>query len=865
MNIYLKRSVFLAAVFFSFLVVLPVQAQEAPTLAITEIMYDEEGADTGREWIEVYNFGNDPVEVVVGSSAGAFRFFDGSNHTLSVVRGTSTIASHEFFIVAADGVAWAEAHPVYVGTIFDTVMALPNASSTIGLAKTRESPLFTSVLYDASRGGNGTGYTLERASIDDFSEEGLWAASVILGGTPGYWQASAQPAGDENADAGSESENTTPDEEPLIPEALTVPPVTELPSTAGTGGGGVPAAVLLPPVPAHTVRINELLPNPLGSDETEWIELYNTGAADVSLKGWALHDETGKKYQIKEGSISSQSFILFSRAETNIALNNTGGDGIFLYAADGSIHDSLRYENSAREGKSYAYFETGFQWTNELTPRAVNARGANNPPLASITVQDDDARSAGDLVYFDGSTSSDADGDTLAYHWDFGDGISDDESSTVHTFVAGGEYRVVLTVSDSRGGSDADEVLITVRAGESNTASASSAVLLHMVSISEFLPDPVGSDEAEWIELHNSASTTISLAGLTLDDEEGGSKPYTFSNAFSIASFGYLVIPREISKLALNNGDDEIRLFFGESEIDNVAYENAEQGYAYALSEETGKWFWAQTPSPGSVSDAMGDDTVVLGSELTIAEDARTLAELSDDSALRVEGVVISPPGLLGKNRFYVAPTFSDSGEGDTLLEVQVQSGDVTSISRGDHLRIEGVLETRADGRRMRVADPARDLVVVSSGGALPTPSEVSIAEINGVAAAQWVTLSGSIGRVYQKSFSLVDGEDSITVTLPDAASLASLLLKKGESVSVAGVAKHDASRARLYVIDAADVKRVVAVATAASETISSAATSTLSIAAVKKNVMSWWYLASIPGAVIVGLGIKKYILPRMQ
>jgi hypothetical protein len=65
-------------------------------------------------------------------------------------------------------------------------------------------------------------------------------------------------------------------------------------------------------------------------------------------------------------------------------------------------------------------------------------------------------------VQFNGSGSSDPDGDALSYTWDFGDTQSSTEVSPMHTYAAAGVYNVTLTVtSSSLSDSDATTATIT--------------------------------------------------------------------------------------------------------------------------------------------------------------------------------------------------------------------------------------------------------------------------------------------------------------------------------------------------------------------------------------------------------------------
>ena len=63
---------------------------------------------------------------------------------------------------------------------------------------------------------------------------------------------------------------------------------------------------------------------------------------------------------------------------------------------------------------------------------------------------------------FDGTGSSDPDGDALTYDWDFGDGSTGTGATTTHIYTAAGVYNVTLTVT-ANGLSDTDATTATIR------------------------------------------------------------------------------------------------------------------------------------------------------------------------------------------------------------------------------------------------------------------------------------------------------------------------------------------------------------------------------------------------------------------
>jgi PKD repeat protein len=65
-------------------------------------------------------------------------------------------------------------------------------------------------------------------------------------------------------------------------------------------------------------------------------------------------------------------------------------------------------------------------------------------------------------VNFDGSESTDADGEIVSYAWDFGDGAGDTGVTVTHTYESGGEFEAKLVVTDDEGktGSAVEDITV---------------------------------------------------------------------------------------------------------------------------------------------------------------------------------------------------------------------------------------------------------------------------------------------------------------------------------------------------------------------------------------------------------------------
>jgi len=86
--------------------------------------------------------------------------------------------------------------------------------------------------------------------------------------------------------------------------------------------------------------------------------------------------------------------------------------------------------------------------------------GPNEPPQAVISV----TSSKGEVPFtvgFDGSESSDAEGQIASYEWSFGDGSTATGATTEHTYAIPGIYTATLEVTDSGGETGSNSTTIT--------------------------------------------------------------------------------------------------------------------------------------------------------------------------------------------------------------------------------------------------------------------------------------------------------------------------------------------------------------------------------------------------------------------
>ncbi|MFA5559991.1 MAG: DUF5711 family protein [Methanofastidiosum sp.] len=109
-----------------------------------------------------------------------------------------------------------------------------------------------------------------------------------------------------------------------------------------------------------------------------------------------------------------------------------------------------------------------------------NTQTTTTPPETTTTTQitnkfptanagSDFETKIGEAVHFDGTKSTDEDGNIVAYKWDFGDGTSSNDAEPLHQYATAGVYKATLTVTDDKGDTGQDVLYVTVKEAQTQS------------------------------------------------------------------------------------------------------------------------------------------------------------------------------------------------------------------------------------------------------------------------------------------------------------------------------------------------------------------------------------------------------------
>jgi plastocyanin len=131
-------------------------------IILTEIMYDPPGADTGREWIEVYNNADSPIDLAT------LRFFENNvAHTMKTYNAPAALLlANTHAIIADNPDKFLIDYPMYAGLLIDSAFSLNNTGEPLSI-QTSDAVVQSTVTYSVEWGAAGTGNSLQLS-------DGLW-------------------------------------------------------------------------------------------------------------------------------------------------------------------------------------------------------------------------------------------------------------------------------------------------------------------------------------------------------------------------------------------------------------------------------------------------------------------------------------------------------------------------------------------------------------------------------------------------------------------------------------------------------------------------------------------------------------------
>ncbi|MDD5043736.1 MAG: lamin tail domain-containing protein [Patescibacteria group bacterium] len=555
------------------------------------------------------------------------------------------------------------------------------------------------------------------------------------------------------------------------------------------------AANILEDSPAYlesSVVITEFCPNPEGADnENEFIEIGNFGTAPVDLTGWILADASSKKYVIKKEDLPADlgpgQYLAFYRRATGIALNNSGKEEVKLFDPTERLVSSVTYSGKAAENEAYARDENKkWFWTKTPTPSQANEFvSSNQKPLAVINAPTEVL--VGELIAFDASDSSDPENGDLKYLWDFGDGQTSAEMSPLYFYNAPGQYKISLTATDPEKQTGQTSILITV-AGDGGVGGPEEFIddylgLSQSIIINEFSPNPAGSDSAEFIELKNIGATAINLAGWSIDDEEGGSKPYVFKNETIIGPGGFFVLKKSESKLSLNNDADSVRSLNPVGGLmESISYESAVEGASY--SRKNNDWLWTTETTPGeeNILNVFVKKAVATGSQNkkfkpTLNVELEKIREQDVGDRVKVKGIVAVLPGILGQQIFYLA------GSG---VQIYMYNKDFPNLQIGDFIEVAGELSESGGEARIKIQDKS-DITILEQREP-PQPHPLKIGEIGEETEGFLATIEGEVIEKRGSSVFIDDGSDEALIYIKDTTGIDKNIFAEGVRAKITGI-----------------------------------------------------------------------------
>ena len=140
-------------------------------IIITEVMYNPDGTDSGREWVEIYNSGSESLDI------SDYKLLENNvNHKLSAHdpsdAGNLLIGAGEYAIIADNSTKFL-ADYTEKGLLIDSAFSLKNTGEEVSIVNPTEE-IIDSFSYLPELGADGTGNSLQLINLSGNSTQNDW-------------------------------------------------------------------------------------------------------------------------------------------------------------------------------------------------------------------------------------------------------------------------------------------------------------------------------------------------------------------------------------------------------------------------------------------------------------------------------------------------------------------------------------------------------------------------------------------------------------------------------------------------------------------------------------------------------------------
>jgi PKD repeat protein len=548
------------------------------------------------------------------------------------------------------------------------------------------------------------------------------------------------------------------------------------------------------------VLINEFLSSP-SEDEDEWVELISNCSQMVNLENWTLEDGSGTK------TILSGTFDKYFVIDAPKVKLNNAGDVIILKNNNGQIIDEVVYGT----------------WQVQRGPKApgISQSLALDPNTHEFVLSTKPTKSTANVI----------------------EAQSTEETTTTKT-VATSSPIIIGEILPNPFGADADGEFIELFNQSAQTISLKDWKLTNEAGQIFIFPNIVMTpttsaaffkivtnlslkNDRDTIKLYTPGSKTTASSVSYKNAPDGQSYLYDTSEKIWLWSLGST--PNKPNILIKPNTEPTAIFYAPDSaEINEQIFLDASDSFDPVNTPLNFFWDFGDKATSTQVSlehtwtkagnftikltasDGELDNTKVVKIKII---DPKAVPELAvtplpiakavspktttNNSLLKINAIVVTPPGLFGAQWFYAMPLDDSNKSTNTAIQIYNNKKEFPTLKIGDLIEVQGELYAITDDMRLKTK-ALEDITVIEHDNIL-IEKTVAIGDLNKNLANELISVSGKVSRQQGNNIILSDGAKELLIELKPNTKLRAKDFTPESSYQITGILKQASDQLKLW------------------------------------------------------------------